>query len=103
MGSSSIGGQAVSFGLSVGTTWTDENCQRLKDSRQLVALGGRPLILGRMENADKPSPWARFPSACRSVRAVAFARENGNASEQARQKCDADEEHGQKSGVKEIV
>lgn len=39
MGSSSIGAQAVSFGLSIGTTWQDENCQRLKNSRQLVALG----------------------------------------------------------------
>ncbi|MDZ4738380.1 MAG: hypothetical protein SGJ03_00555, partial [Alphaproteobacteria bacterium] len=39
MGSSSIGGQGFSFGLSIGTTWTDENCQRLKNSRQLQALG----------------------------------------------------------------
>ena len=39
MGSSSIGAQAVTFGLSVGTTWQDDNCRRLKNSRQLVALG----------------------------------------------------------------
>jgi hypothetical protein len=39
MGSSSFGAQAVTFGLSVGTTWRDQNCQRLKNSRQLVALG----------------------------------------------------------------
>jgi hypothetical protein len=39
MGSSSLGAQAVSFGVSIGTTWQDENCQRLKNSRQLVALG----------------------------------------------------------------
>jgi hypothetical protein len=39
MGSSSLGAQAVSFGISVGTTWRDSNCQRLKNSRQLVALG----------------------------------------------------------------
>jgi hypothetical protein len=39
MGSSSIGAQAVSFGLSIGTTWQDDNCRRLKNSRQLVALG----------------------------------------------------------------
>lgn len=39
MGSSSLGAQAVTFGLSVGTTWRDRNCQRLKNSRQLVALG----------------------------------------------------------------
>jgi hypothetical protein len=41
MGSSSIGGQGVGFGLSIGTSWTDENCQRLKNSRQLAALGYR--------------------------------------------------------------
>jgi hypothetical protein len=39
MGSSSIGAQAVSFGVTLGTTWTDDNCRRLKNSRQLVALG----------------------------------------------------------------
>jgi hypothetical protein len=39
MGSSSFGAQAVSFGLSIGTTWQDDNCRRLKNSRQLVALG----------------------------------------------------------------
>ncbi len=39
MGSSSFGAQAVTFGLSVGTTWRDANCRRLKNSRQLVNLG----------------------------------------------------------------
>lgn len=39
MGSSSMGAQGVTFGLSIGTTWRDRNCQRLKNSRQLVALG----------------------------------------------------------------
>jgi hypothetical protein len=39
MGSSSLGAQAVSFGVSIGTTWQDDNCRRLKNSRQMVALG----------------------------------------------------------------
>lgn len=39
MGSSSAGAQGITFGLSFGTTWRDQNCQRLKNSRQLVALG----------------------------------------------------------------
>ena len=39
MGSSSIGGQGVGFGLTIGTTWTDTNCQRLKNSRHLASLG----------------------------------------------------------------
>jgi len=39
MGSSSLGGQGVGFGLTIGTTWTDTNCQRLKNSRHLASLG----------------------------------------------------------------
>jgi hypothetical protein len=39
MGSSSVGAQGMAFGLSVGTTWRDENCQRLKNSRELAAMG----------------------------------------------------------------
>lgn len=39
MGSSSAGIQGVTLGLSLGTTWNDSNCRRLKNSRQLVALG----------------------------------------------------------------
>lgn len=39
MGSSSVGAQGMAFGLSVGTTWRDENCQRLKNSRELNAMG----------------------------------------------------------------
>ena len=34
-----MGAQGIGFGLSIGTTWRDRNCQRLKNSRQLVALG----------------------------------------------------------------
>ena len=39
MGSSSVGAQGMAFGLSVGTTWRDDNCQRLKNSRELNAMG----------------------------------------------------------------
>lgn len=35
MGSTSVGGQGVGFGLSVGTTWTDKNCILLKNSREM--------------------------------------------------------------------
>lgn len=37
MGSTSIGGQGVGFGLSIGSTWTDDACQARMDAR--FALG----------------------------------------------------------------
>lgn len=39
MGSTTAGGQGVAFGLSFGTTWTDKNCVRLKNARELSAMG----------------------------------------------------------------
>lgn len=39
MGSSSAGGQGMAFGFSFGTSWTDKNCVRLKNSRHLLELG----------------------------------------------------------------
>jgi hypothetical protein len=39
MGSSSVGAQGMAFGVTVGTTWRDRNCQRLKNSRELSAMG----------------------------------------------------------------
>lgn len=39
MGSSGIGGQGMSFGFSLGTTWTDSNCIMLKNARELKAQG----------------------------------------------------------------
>jgi hypothetical protein len=45
MGSSSLGAQGMAFGLSLGTTWRDHNCQRLKNSRELAAMGfGRAAV-----------------------------------------------------------
>lgn len=39
MGSRVSGGQAMGLGLSVATTWIDTNCRRLKNARELAALG----------------------------------------------------------------
>lgn len=39
MGSTSIGGQGYAFGFSIGSTWTDPNCIRLKNANALSALG----------------------------------------------------------------
>jgi hypothetical protein len=39
MGSSSAGAQGAALGLSFGTTWTDEHCDRRYDSIRLQELG----------------------------------------------------------------
>jgi hypothetical protein len=72
MGSSSIGAQAVSFGLTLGTTWQDDNCRRLKNSRQLVALGYHRAatalmcfdedVSAAMERAGTPCPNGPAPA-----------------------------------------
>lgn len=48
MGSSGIGGQGMSFGFSVGTTWTDSNCIMLKNSRELKAQGHNKAAKARL-------------------------------------------------------
>ena len=39
MGSSGVGGQGMTFGFSVGTTWTDKNCVMLKNAREMKNQG----------------------------------------------------------------
>lgn len=39
MGSSSVGGQGVGFGLSIGSTWQDDDCNRRRYSAILQSLG----------------------------------------------------------------
>jgi hypothetical protein len=39
MGSSSAGASGMSFGLSLGSTWTDKNCVMLKNARELWNMG----------------------------------------------------------------
>ena len=53
MGSSSAGGQAVGFGLSVGSTWKDADCVRRKDARELHNMKQYGAALALMcQNAD---------------------------------------------------
>lgn len=40
-GATSGGAQAFGIGFSVGTTWHDDNCRRIKNARELAALGYR--------------------------------------------------------------
>ena len=48
MGSTSLGGSAVSFGFSVGTTWTDTNCLMLKNAREIWNMGFKGAALARL-------------------------------------------------------
>lgn len=45
MGSTSIGGQGMSFGFSLGTTWIDRNCIRLKNANALNRMGHKNAAL----------------------------------------------------------
>lgn len=53
MGSSSAGAQGVALGISVGTTWTDENCDRRYDSIRMQELGFNHVAVQLM--CDKPA------------------------------------------------
>lgn len=48
MGSTSVGASAVSFGVSVGSTWTDDNCVMLKNAREMWNMGFKGAALARM-------------------------------------------------------
>jgi len=48
MGSTSAGAQGITFGLSLGTTWTDANCVLRKDARFIANLGAKDLALSMM-------------------------------------------------------
>ena len=53
MGSSSVGGQGVSFGFSAGSTWTDTNCVMLKNAREMHNMGWKEAAFARMCMDDK--------------------------------------------------
>jgi len=48
MGSSSAGGQGVTFGLSIGTTWTDSSCDARYDAISLNSLGQSRAAIARL-------------------------------------------------------
>ena len=53
MGSSSVGGQGITFGFSFGTTWKDEDCVQRKDARFLHNIQRTEVSLSLM--CQKPS------------------------------------------------
>jgi len=53
MGSVSVGGSGPGFSIGVGTTYTDDNCKLLKNSRELWNMGMKAASLALMcKNAD---------------------------------------------------
>lgn len=48
MGTSSAGAQGVTFGISVGTSWTDDNCMLLEQVRTVAAVIGDKEIAAEM-------------------------------------------------------
>lgn len=45
MGSSALAGQGMSFGLSLGTTWTDEDCLRIRKAMDMQRAGFKKAAL----------------------------------------------------------
>lgn len=48
MGSTSIGAAGLAFGVSFGSTYTDDNCMMLKNARELWNMGFRGAAIARM-------------------------------------------------------
>jgi len=48
MGSASVGAAGVAFGLSFGSSYTDDNCMMLKNARELWNMGFRGAAVARM-------------------------------------------------------
>ena len=53
MGSTSAGVQALDFGISLGTTWEDDTCKRLKMAQAALVLGNRQGAFEIMCDDDK--------------------------------------------------
>jgi outer membrane protein OmpA-like peptidoglycan-associated protein len=71
MGSRSFGVQGAGFGFSIATTWSDRTCRRLKNARQLEALG-YPEAATQLLCMDREvrEAMARANTPCTSVRRV---------------------------------
>lgn len=52
MGSSSMGASGMSFGVALGSTWTDKNCMMLKNARELWNQGKHPAAMALMCTDD---------------------------------------------------
>lgn len=48
MGSTSIGAAGVGIGITIGSTWTDNNCKMLKNAREMWNMGMKAAALARL-------------------------------------------------------
>ena len=91
MGSTGIGGQGMSFGFSIGTTWTDRNCVMLKNAREMKNQGHDKAAKARLcmdednaiafELAGTPCP-RKLKSAQNAVAKIKFWKETAGATAQ---------------------
>jgi hypothetical protein len=74
MGSTSVGGQGITFGFSAASTWTDRNCVRLKNSRELNAMGMTQVACELLaEDKDVAEAMRKAGGSCVPVKAVIAA------------------------------
>ena len=65
MGSSTAGAQGVSFGVSLGSTWQDDDCVRRKDARELHNMGMKVAALALMcQNTNVAKAMAMAGTPC---------------------------------------
>lgn len=70
MGSSSVGAQGIGLGLSVGSTWHDDDCVRRKDARELHNMGLKPAAIALMcLNANVRKAMAAAGTDCPEIEA----------------------------------
>lgn len=84
MGSTSVGASAVSFGFSFGSSWTDNNCLMLKNSRELWNMGFKGAAMARMcmDDLNKEALEATgvsCPNSRRNARGSRWGNNSANA------------------------
>lgn len=74
MGSTSVGGQGVTIGLSMGTTWTDAECNRRYNSIRMQELGQTKAAVALMcQDADVAAAMKIAGTPCPGTEKVASA------------------------------
>lgn len=73
MGSRSFGLQLAGFGISVATTWQDRQCRRIKNARQLDALGYRRAAIALLcQDEEVFEAMASVGTPCPSLELMTF-------------------------------
>lgn len=84
MGSSSVGGQGITFGLSLGTTWEDDGCTRRSNAATLFSLGQTSGAIALMcQDADIAEAMQTAGTPCPGAQKIAAATQAAPAAPQA--------------------